>query len=106
MTNPDVLKLAREIATQVMSNREMFGHLGQSHAIAMDAAILAIERATEAAAKLLDERRDERFAEYGTTEPDTNHSYYSGRYGETLEALGEENEALALVLRNFSHLKG
>jgi hypothetical protein len=55
--------------------------------------------ALERIAKLVDKRRDDRFAEYGATEPDTNASYYSGRYGETLEALDEEDEEIAAAIR-------
>jgi len=53
----------------------------------------------EADARKVEKRAEDRFAEYGTREPDTNATYYSGRYGETLEALDEEDEAIAAAIR-------
>jgi len=55
--------------------------------------------ALEEAARLVDRRIGQRFAEYGTTEPDTNSSYYQGRAAETHEALDEEDEAIAIAIR-------
>jgi len=71
---------------------------------AFAAAILAAEQrgrreGIEAAAKVPEKRAEERFAEYGTREPDTNATYYSGQRGETLEELDEEDEAIASAIR-------
>ncbi len=48
----------------------------------------------ERAMRIVQKRMDDRFDEHGTREPDTNATYYSGRYGETLETLDEEDEAI------------
>ena len=58
--------------------------------------------AVEAAATVLDHRREQRFAEHGTTEWDTNASYYSGSRGEALEELDEEDEFAAKAIRALS----
>jgi len=50
-------------------------------------------------AGVIQRRMDERFAEYGTTESDTNASYYSGRAGELYESLDEEDEEIAQAIR-------
>lgn len=63
-----------------------------AHRLAARAAGAADMR--ERAAQLVQKRMDDRFDEHGTREPDTNATYYSGRYGETLETLDEEDEAI------------
>lgn len=56
----------------------------------------------EAAARLVERRMEQRFDEHGTTEPDTNASYYSGRAAEMFESLDEEAEACATAIRNLT----
>ncbi len=53
----------------------------------------------EEAAKVAERRRDQRFEEYGTREPDTNATYYSGSMAETYEDLDEEDEEIAQAIR-------
>ncbi len=67
--------------------------------------LAALPMIAEDFAKAADKRRDERFAEYGATEPDTNASYYSGRYGETLDTLDEEDEEIAQAIRALAAAK-
>lgn len=50
-------------------------------------------------AGVIQRRMDERFAEHGTREPDTNATYYSGRAGELYESLDEEDEEIAHAIR-------
>ena len=50
-------------------------------------------------AGVIQRRMDERFAEHGTREPDTNDTYYSGRAGELYESLDEEDEEIAQAIR-------
>lgn len=50
-------------------------------------------------AGVIQRRMDERFAEHGTREPDTNDTYYSGRAGELYESLDEEHEEIAHAIR-------
>ena len=50
-------------------------------------------------AGVIQRRMDERFAEHGTREPDTNATYYSGRAGELYESLDEEDEEIAQDIR-------
>lgn len=50
-------------------------------------------------AGVIQRRMDERFAEHGTREPDTNDTYYSGRAGELYESLDEEDEEIAHAIR-------
>ena len=61
-----------------------------------DAAV-AVER--ERCAKIAEKRAEDRFAENGTTEPDTNASYYSGRCAELYDSLDEEDWAIAAAIR-------
>jgi len=51
------------------------------------------------AAEVAEKRAEARFADFGTTEPDTNASYYSGRRGEALDELDEEDGDIAKALR-------
>ena len=53
----------------------------------------------ERAAKIPERRRDARFEEHGTTEHDTNASYYTGRAAEMYDALDEEDEDVAAEIR-------
>lgn len=53
----------------------------------------------EEAAKVVERRRDQRFEEHGTREPDTNATHYSGSAAETYEALDEEDEEIAQAIR-------
>jgi hypothetical protein len=62
------------------------------HRIAAEEA--GARKALDAAAKIADKRAVDRFDEYGTTEPDTNASYYSGRRSESLDELDEEDWAI------------
>lgn len=56
-------------------------------------------RLIERAAKACERRKHERFEENGTTEEDTNASYYTGIDAESYEAKDEECEACALAIR-------
>ena len=53
----------------------------------------------EAGARVADRRAEDRFAEYGVTEPDTNASYYDGRRAEALDELDEEDWAIRDAIR-------
>ena len=57
------------------------------------------EAVREAAARACERSAEQRFEEYGTREPDTNATYYSGQAGELYEELDEEDEALATAIR-------
>ena len=60
---------------------------------------IAMPAAFEMAAKVAEKRAEARFADYGTTEWDTNASYYSGRRGEALNELDEEDAEIAQAIR-------
>lgn len=60
---------------------------------------IAMPAAFEMAAKVADKRAEDRFADFGTTEWDTNASYYSGRRGEALNELDEEDAEIAQAIR-------
>jgi hypothetical protein len=62
---------------------------------------IAMPAAFEMAAKVADKRAEDRFADYGTTEWDTNASYYSGRRGEALDELDEEDWDIAKAIREL-----
>lgn len=49
--------------------------------------------------RVADRRAEDRFAEYGVTEPDTNASYYDGRRAEALDELDEEYWAIRDAIR-------
>lgn len=55
--------------------------------------------ALEEAAKVVEAIADDRFREFGSTEPDTNASYYQGSQAEFYEAQDEENESCAKAIR-------
>lgn len=56
----------------------------------------------ERCAKVCRKRAEERFAEYGITESDTNASYYVGRRGDILAELDEEDDACAEAIERGS----
>lgn len=87
---------AREVVTIVRTQGRAEA---QAEIVALREAIL------EEAAKLVERRMEQRFEDYGTREPDTNATYYSGRAGETYEALDEEDEAIAAAIRALAHRK-
>lgn len=53
----------------------------------------------EVMAKVADKRADDRFAEHGVTEYDTNASYYSGSRAEAYDELDEEDWAISRDIR-------
>ena len=55
--------------------------------------------ALEEAAKVCEAIADDRFREHGSTEPDTNASYYQGSQAEFYEAQDEENENCVTAIR-------
>lgn len=59
----------------------------------------AADEALERAVKLIERRMEQRFAEHGTREWDTNACYYEGSASETYEALDEEDEEIATAIR-------
>lgn len=75
----------------------------RSHYLRLARAALAIAMpaAFEMAAEVAEKRAEARFADFGTTEPDTNASYYSGRRGEALDELDEEDGDIAKALREL-----
>lgn len=104
---PDQIEHATAIANKLVPlqvHRRGPEWLG-AYAAALAAIIETEARVTERAARWIEKRMEVRFAEYGTREPDTNATYYSGRYGETLETLDEENEDIVLALRSGEHMK-
>lgn len=60
-------------------------------------AAVAAER--EACARTCERLAEERFAEFGVTEPDTNASYYTGRDADEYELHHEEDDACAQAIR-------
>lgn len=52
----------------------------------------------EVMAEVADKRADDRFAEHGVTEYDTNASYYSGSRAEAYDELDEEDWAIAAAI--------
>lgn len=54
----------------------------------------------EQAAGICKARAENRFCEHGTTESDTNASYYQGHLAEFYEAQDEEDENCATAIRN------
>jgi len=68
---------------------------------AMKAARAAIAVVIERCAKVADKRADDRFAEHGVTEYDTNASYYSGSRAEAYDELDEEDWAIARDIRKL-----
>ncbi len=78
-------------------DRERYRFLARAAIAACEATLRAEER--ERCARIAEKRAEDRFAEYGTREGDTNATYYSGRRGETLEELDEEDEAIANAIR-------
>lgn len=67
--------------------------------LARAALAIAMPAAFEMAAKVADKRAEDRFADFGTIEWDTNASYYSGRRGEVLDELDEEDAEIAQAIR-------
>jgi len=65
------------------------------------AARAAIAVVIERCAKVADKRADDRFAEHGVTEYDTNASYYSGSRAEAYDELDEEDWAIARDIRKL-----
>ena len=108
---PEMVAMARRIAAEdaesrgagILAGNFRLGNCDDT--ISVRCALAAIIETSEMAAKWHDKRMEERFAEHGTREPDTNATYYSGRYGETLETLDEEDEAAATALRAYDHIK-
>ena len=67
---------------------------------AADAAIRTLApMMAEVMAKVADKRADDRFAEHGVTEYDTNASYYSGSRAEAYDELDEEDWAISRDIR-------
>lgn len=67
---------------------------------AADAAIRTLApMMAEVMAEVADKRADDRFAEHGVTEYDTNASYYSGSRAEAYDELDEEDWAIARDIR-------
>lgn len=50
------------------------------------------------AARIPQRRMEERFAEHGTREWDTNATYYSGSAGELYESLDEEDDEIGVAI--------
>lgn len=65
-----------------------------------DAVREAVLAERERCAGIVQKRMDDRFAEYGIVEPDTNYGYYPGSAGETYETLDEEGEEIIKAIRN------
>jgi hypothetical protein len=70
---------------------------GEVEAFARAAIAVVIERC----AKVADKRADDRFAEHGVTEFDTNAIYYSGSRAEAYDELDEEDWAIAAAIRKL-----
>lgn len=99
--------IAKERGVDPDEQIDVFGNKAWSWYVEDGNAIIPIIAEREAAARaagaadmqsratqLVQKRMDDRFDEHGTREPDTYATYYSGRYGETLETLDEEDEAI------------
>lgn len=56
----------------------------------------------ERCARVCERRAEERFEEHGTTEPDTNASYYGGTRNDEYEALDEEDHDCAAAIRTLT----
>lgn len=100
---PDVCSsIADEIEPRFRSMGRSYsctGYVGKRWGAAYEAAEKAIRRALDTAAGVCDRRAEQRFAEFGVTEPDTNASYYDGSRAEALDELDEEDWALAAAIR-------
>lgn len=105
-----VRNAAREsLATWMISNSFATGHgdttgdllVELSGQVAALKAELATARtsALEEAAKVCERRAADRFDEFGTTEWDTNASYYQGSRAEMFDSLDEEDDACAKAIR-------
>lgn len=57
--------------------------------------------AFEEAVRVVERRAEERFAEYGVRDWDTNVTYYEGANAGIYESFDEEDEAIAAALRNL-----
>lgn len=99
--NPDSATFGPWDSGFIQQSAEGQSSLADIYRKAQRAAILAIlPLLADDLAGVIQRRMDERFAEYGTTESDTNASYYSGRAGELYESLDEEDEEIAQAIRN------
>ena len=92
---------------------ELHGQRLHPEAEVKRAILLAIDRMqarvraeTERCARIAEKRREARFEENGTTEWDTNASYYQGPMAEIYEELDEEDEAIATAIRETPHAEG
>lgn len=77
-----------ELADRILAALQAADHTAQGR-----------EMVLEEAAQIAERRAEERFAEYGVREPDTNACYYDGAAAEINEALDEECEAIANAIR-------
>lgn len=59
----------------------------------------AVAKEREACARACERLAEERFSEFGVTEPDTNASYYIGRDADEYELRHEEDDACAASIR-------
>ena len=98
-------ELVEKVARAIMSERDGEPTLCPASEydcdLARAALAIAMPAAFEMAAEVAEKRAEARFADFGTTEPDTNASYYSGRRGETLDELDEEDGHIAKALREL-----
>lgn len=69
-------------------------HLSSTEATEEDGVQEAFQRGLDRAASMIQKRMEDRFAEHGVREPDTNACYYPGSSGEIYEALDEEADEL------------
>ena len=98
-TPPEVLALAREIANKVTATGQDTEHFCYEFLAAKNAAILAIQRTTELAAKHAEGREVERAG-------DTYMTCGNGHFWDAGTAYDQARGDVADSLRSLDHLKG
>ena len=120
MTPEEKLAMARECAAAICDEDKCsplvvagFADSQFDDHPAVRCALLAIDRMqervraeTERCARIAEKRREARFEENGTREPDTNATYYEGHMAEIYEELDEEDEAISSAIRETPHAEG
>ncbi len=106
---PNYLRLVNGFTADAIGNTEpTYGEyvLRKQYEILLAYAAAQAVRANEARATMKEEcartcvrRSEDRFSDYGVTEPDTNASYYAGSQADEYETRDEEDESCAAAIR-------
>ena len=92
-----VSELNRFIALYTESERRRQEHTAELSTARAQVVAETVERC----AKVCERRAEERFAEHGTRDPDTNACYYGGRMEDVYSSLDEEDDDCAAAIRAF-----